>query len=298
VKTLISLCTIVGILLVISGQLSCKYKSTAEIRDITEVILGDTNSFFYLDAQNYPINNPGLPVGIFDSGTGGLAVLEVILNLDRFDNRSHLPVKGGDGYPDFEEEYFIFLADQANMPYGNYSREGKIDLLKEHIVKDAQFLLGNKYYLTHDGPQAQTDKDPVKALVIACNTATAIGKSDIENLIRRANLDLRVIGIIDAGAEAALRLFRKDESGSIAVMATAGTVSSGGYVRTIEQLQKSLEYQAGIQVFSEEKDSNVLMEIASLLKNMVNGFIQFAEYQSASKLIFHLQIVKLYLLKF
>jgi glutamate racemase len=251
VKRSISLLSIIGFTLIITGVLSCGKINNQEIRDFTQVILGDTSSFFYLDTGNYPRNNPALPIGIFDSGTGGLAVLEVILTLDHFDNGSHLPVPGGDGNSDFEEEYFIFLADQANMPYGNYSREKKVDLLKEHILKDAQFLLGKKYYLSDDSEQPQTDKDPIKVLVIACNTATAIGKSDIEKFMKEANLDIRVIGIIDAGAKAALDQFKKDEEGSIAVMATAGTVSSGGYVRTIQQQQKSSGYQADISVFQQ-----------------------------------------------
>lgn len=247
-KKSISLLSIIILTLIVTGIISCGKNKISEIKNITQVFLSDTSSFFYLDTENYPQNNPTMPIGIFDSGTGGLAVLEVILTLDKFDNRSHIPLPGGDGYRDFQEECFIFLADQANMPYGNYSREGKVDLLKEHILKDAQFLLGNKYYLSSSSVQPQTDKDPVKVMVIACNTATAIGKTDIENFVEQAHLDLNVIGIIDAGAKAALDQFQKDEDGTIAVMATAGTVSSGGYVRTIQQLQKSLGYKGDIKV--------------------------------------------------
>ena len=74
------------------------------------------------------------------------------------------------------KESFIYLADQANMPYGNYSKENKVDLLKEHIIKDTQFLLGNKYYFDSNDASVNTDKQPVKAIVVACNTATAYGK--------------------------------------------------------------------------------------------------------------------------
>ncbi len=55
-----------------------------------------------------------LPVGVFDSGTGGLTVMEKILILDEFDNRTGEP--GADGVPDFAAEDFQYLADQANMP--------------------------------------------------------------------------------------------------------------------------------------------------------------------------------------
>ena len=60
------------------------------------------------------------PIGVFDSGTGGLTVLEQILELDQFDNRRQALLEKGDGRRDFAREDFIFLADQANMPYGNY----------------------------------------------------------------------------------------------------------------------------------------------------------------------------------
>ena len=142
--------------------LSCSTLQDSEIEDITQTILTDTSNFFYLDSRNSLENEPSLPIGIFDSGTGGLAVLEVILNLDKFDNRTHQFISTGDGLPDFREEYFLFLADQANMPYGNYSRENNIVLLKEHIVKDAQFLLGRKYYQSAQSKAAETDKEPVK----------------------------------------------------------------------------------------------------------------------------------------
>ena len=232
-------------------QYSCSTERDQENRDITQVILTDTSSYFYLDTHNYPEKKATLPIGIFDSGTGGLAVLEVILNLDQFDNSSHQFTPGGDGVIDFQEEYFLFLADQANMPYGNYSRENNIDLLQEHIIKDAQFLLGKKYYPASNSEKPQTDKDPVKILAIACNTATAIGKENIEGLVNRADLDIEVIGIVDAGTKAALDQFGKDENGSIAVMATAGTVASSGYIKTLRKQQRDSGYQGTISIFQQ-----------------------------------------------
>ena len=91
-----------------------------------------------------------------------------------------------DGILDFEKECFIYLADQANMPYGNYPSLGKTDVLKEHILKDVQFLLGNKYYQSSGDEKFKTDKLPVKAIVIACNTATAYGMDDIETLFQKS----------------------------------------------------------------------------------------------------------------
>lgn len=86
------------------------------------------------------------------------------------------------------------------MPYGNYHKENQDTLLEEHIIKDVQFLLSNKYYPDAHSAIYRTDKSPVKSIVIACNTATAYGTEKINLLMDRAGLDIKVIGVIDAGA--------------------------------------------------------------------------------------------------
>ena len=58
-----------------------------------------------------------LPIGIFDSGTGGLTVLEKFLEMD-----------------EYAHERFVYLADQANMPYGNYDAVGKADFNSQHTA--------------------------------------------------------------------------------------------------------------------------------------------------------------------
>lgn len=84
-----------------------------------------------------------LPIGVFDSGIGGLTVMDAILQLDDFHNDTLQP--GADGRPDFAGERFIYFGDQANMPYGNYPSQGREDFLRELIVKDAVFLLGDRW---------------------------------------------------------------------------------------------------------------------------------------------------------
>ncbi len=84
-----------------------------------------TSSIF---AQQKQINKQ-LPIGVFDSGRGGLTILQAILTLDAFNNKTDIP--GGDGIPDFSNEAFQYLADQANMPYGNYAVANKAN--KEYI---------------------------------------------------------------------------------------------------------------------------------------------------------------------
>lgn len=216
---------------------------------LQDSILHNKNSFYYLDVKNYPKSDHSLPIGIFDSGIGGLTVLDAIVNYDKNNNETMQP--GKDGIIDFEKEEFIYLADQANMPYGNYAAENKNELLKEHIIKDVQFMLGNKYYDSDHALAPNKDKSHIKALVIACNTATAYGKESIEAFIKNAGLNIKVIGVIDAGVRGALEHLEKDENATIAVMATVGTVTSKGYVNTLNKQLKTLGYKGDVQVFQQ-----------------------------------------------
>ena len=206
-------------------------------------------SFYYLNFKKYPVQDKSLPVGVFDSGTGGLTVLNAIVNFDKFQNNTNTNIP--DGQPDFAKEKFIYLADQANMPYGNYAAAGKTDLLQEHVLKDVQFLLGNKYYQNGQSANYQTDKQKVKVLVIACNTATAYGQSKIEAFLKTVELPIKVIGVIDAGSRGALQTFKKDENGSIGIFATAGTVASEGYDRAIRRFQAEQGYTGQIQLYGQ-----------------------------------------------
>ena len=146
----------------------------------------------------------GRPVGVFDSGTGGLTVLERILE-----------------QPELRSERFVYLADQANMPYGQYEARGKAEYLRELVVSDAEFLL---------------DKN-VKIIVIGCNTATAYGLKRVERRLEGTGVE--VIGVINAGVEATLDRLESGSTaeglpaGTIGVLATPGTISSGAYERTI-----------------------------------------------------------------
>ncbi|MCL2739277.1 MAG: hypothetical protein FWE30_07505, partial [Bacteroidales bacterium] len=88
-----------------------------ELIPIIKTALRDSASVFFGDFGNYPAGNSFSPIGIFDSGTGGLTVMDAIVTLDMFNNSTG--EEGPDGIRDFEGASFIYLADQANMPYGN-----------------------------------------------------------------------------------------------------------------------------------------------------------------------------------
>ncbi len=178
------------------------------------------------------------PIGVFDSGTGGLTVLNALLTLDCFNNVTGEPKP--DGKPDFEKEYFQYLADQANMPYGNYAAENKTDLLKEHILKNVDFLLGTKYALHHSNNWFDLNKPTIKMIVVACNTATAYALPEIKKYLETKPGNIQCIGVIDAGAKAALQWQQEHGDGLIGVFATAGTVVSDGYPRTIKAFAKAM----------------------------------------------------------
>lgn len=216
---------------------------------IEKAILKDKKNFYYIDFKNYNATDPSLPIGVFDSGTGGLTILNTLVQFDQHNNATKSA--GKDDTPDFVKEKFIYLADQANMPYGNYYSEKKNDLLVEHIIKDAQFLLSDKYYLNNVTKNYSSDKQKVKAIVIACNTATAYGKEYIEDFIKTTGINLKVIGVIDAGAQGTLDVFKKDENGSIGVFATVGTIASKGYENTILALKDKLGYKGNLQVYNQ-----------------------------------------------
>lgn len=225
-----------------------KRQDSSEFTAIEHAILSDKENFYFIDTEAYQINED-LPIGFFDSGTGGLTILNSVMESDKFDNQSH--ELSADGILDFASEKFIYLADQANMPYGNYYAANNSELLIEHIIKDAQFLLSKKFYIDQKTQKVEHSKEPVKAMVIACNTATAYGKESLEDFMKKANIPLKVIGVIDAGAKGALEKFEKREDGSIAVFATVGTIASKGYENTINKYKAELGFQGDIQIFNQ-----------------------------------------------
>ncbi|HEU5174436.1 MAG TPA: glutamate racemase [Gemmatimonadaceae bacterium] len=128
-------------------------------------------------------------IGVFDSGLGGLTVGRAIM----------------DRLPD---ESLIYFGDTARVPYGPKSP----DTVRRYSREIGQFLLG----------------EGVKAIVVACNTATAHGLAAL-----RAELPIPVLGVIEPGARAAVAAA---PSGRIGVVGTAGTIRSGAYERAIREL--------------------------------------------------------------
>jgi len=141
-------------------------------------------------------NNNSIPIGIFDSGVGGLTVFKEIRR----------------AFPIYDIVYF---GDTARVPYGTKSKETII----EYSMQNARFLL----------------QQGVEVIVIACNTASAFALESLQKVI-----DMPVIGVIDAGAEAALKATR---NGKIGVIGTEGTVNSHAYRDAIRYQVSGIGYQ-------------------------------------------------------
>ncbi len=234
--------------LLISCNTAGKNTEEVKLTPIMEKALNDAASRFYANFDQFPTERKMLPIGVFDSGTGGLTVLEVMLLLDKMDNITGELVS--DGIPDFAGENFQFLGDMANMPYGNYAAEHKEDFFQELVVKDALFLLGDKYYKNPVDKEPLGEKEKVKILVIACNTATAWGLDDISTMLGESGTGVKVIGVINAGVNALYANLAKgsESTTTVGVLATKGTISSNAYERTIREMQPEKKYEGTINV--------------------------------------------------
>ncbi|APR81303.1 Glutamate racemase [Minicystis rosea] len=126
------------------------------------------------------------PLGVFDSGLGGLTVVRAL--------RARCP-----------QEDIVYLGDTARVPYGTRSPETVI-----------RYALGCSRVLTARG---------VKAIVVACNTVSAVALDML-----RVELDLPVLGVILPGARAAVRAA---QGRTVGVLGTTGTITSGAYPRAI-----------------------------------------------------------------
>ncbi|MFS2034496.1 glutamate racemase [Polaromonas sp. CT11-55] len=134
------------------------------------------------------------PVGVFDSGVGGLSILKAL--------RAQLPA-----------ESFVYLADAGFAPYGERGDAFVIERTRAVVRK-------------------LRDEHAIKALVIACNTATAAAV----HLVRTEHPDLPLVGV-EPALKPAVALSR---TGRIGVMATRGTVES----TKLRALHDSLKDQA------------------------------------------------------
>jgi glutamate racemase len=134
------------------------------------------------------------PLGVFDSGLGGLTVVREL--------RRVLP-----------SEDIVYLGDTARVPYGTRAPSTVV----RYASSCARWL-------------AQRD---VKAIVIACNTVSAVAPERL-----RVELDMPVLSVIEPGARAAAAATK---SGRVGVLATAATIASGAYARAVSTVSTRCE---------------------------------------------------------
>ncbi|ABD00320.1 glutamate racemase [Thermostichus sp. MS-CIW-21] len=130
--------------------------------------------------------DPSWPIGVFDSGLGGLTVWRAL--------RRRLP-----------QERLVYFADTARLPYGDRSAEEILTFVRQIL----RWM------------QAQ----PVKVVVMACNTSSALALEQVQQ-----EFALPILGLILPGAQAALA-----QGSRIGVIATAATVKSRAYSKAIQE---------------------------------------------------------------
>jgi len=137
------------------------------------------------------------PIGVFDSGIGGLSVLNAL--------RAELP-----------HEQFVYFADTAHAPYGERG---------DPYVIERSRVIGNQLRSQYN----------IKALVVACNTATAAAI----HVLRAENAGLALIGVEPALKPAQAQSITK----RIAVLATRGTLESLKFRALLASLTGQTEFK-------------------------------------------------------
>ena len=135
-----------------------------------------------------------LPIGIFDSGIGGLTVLNEIMRV--------LP-----------NESLIYLGDTARVPYGTRNK----DIINKFALELTRFLL----------------KQKVKALVIACNTISAVSLSEIKKVTGK-------IPVIDVISPTVSFAMNRTQTNVLGIIGTRATVNSRVYDKQVKKKNKAI----------------------------------------------------------
>lgn len=134
------------------------------------------------------------PIGVFDSGVGGLTVAREIMR--------NLP-----------KEDIVYFGDTARVPYGSKS--------KDNIIRYSRQIIN--FLRTQN----------VKAIVIACNTASALALEEMQQ-----EFDIPILGVVKPGARAALSVTKTNKIG---VIGTEATVRSSMYEKIIQEANPEAE---------------------------------------------------------
>lgn len=158
------------------------------------------------------------PIGVFDSGVGGLTVVREIMN--------QLP-----------NENIVYFGDTARVPYGNKSKETILAFSRQIT----QFLRIKK----------------VKAVVVACNTASALA---VEAL--KEENDIPILGVVEPGAKAASETTKNNKIG---VIGTVATVNSGIYKEYLRKIKPEVQvYSKACPLFVPLVEENWLYDSVTI----------------------------------
>lgn len=133
------------------------------------------------------------PIGVFDSGVGGLTVVKEIMR--------QLP-----------GENMVYFGDTARVPYGSKS--------KATILKYSRQIV---HFLT---------QKEVKAIVIACNTASALALDEIKQ-----EINIPLIGVVEPGAKMAAE---STKNNNIGIIGTESTIKSGIYSKYLREINPDI----------------------------------------------------------
>ena len=165
-----------------------------------------------------------LPIGVFDSGVGGLTVWREL--------RHQLP-----------EESILYFADTARLPYGERSPSE----IQQYVREIVDWML----------------QHPVKAIVMACNTSSAVALEAVQS-----SCPVPLSGLILPGARAAVQ-----QGERIGVIATAATVASHAYRNAIREISAEIQcWEVACPQFVPSIESGQLSNFA--LRQMARGYLQ------------------------
>jgi glutamate racemase len=156
------------------------------------MVAGLSGLHYLRNGDTYMIDK-NAPVGVFDSGVGGLTVAREIMR--------NLP-----------SEKIVYFGDTARVPYGSKS--------KDTVIRYSSQIV---HFLREQN---------VKAIVIACNTASAFALEAVQD-----KLDIPVIGVIEAGARVAAE---ETNNKRVGVIGTVGTVGSGIHESYLKRLDPEI----------------------------------------------------------
>jgi glutamate racemase len=148
--------------------------------------------------------NTNLPIGIFDSGVGGLTVYRAL--------HEHLP-----------NERFVYLGDTARVPYGTKS----LATVERYAVENARFLSAHG----------------IKMLVVACNTASALALPAIRSALQIDVVGVIGPGARAAVLSESVREMQAGgprHQRAIGVIATESTVQSAAYTKAISRIDSTI----------------------------------------------------------